>query len=170
MTFHRNRYYFSFPQVAQSSSLWFCVPSLVYWCLAACFFILVIALNSGCNRSSEIAGPIDTTDFVIPAGETVTATAETIITATNKIEIDGTLYVAPGANVTFKSPSVNINGTVQNLSTYVSWWRRTQFTMRRLPDLVTARIDRLLGRQPRYLNRGPLDCFSPASRTASPKP
>ena len=134
--------------------------------------VLVLALFglTNCGHRADIAGPIDTTDFVIPAGATVTATADTTINASNKIQIDGTLYIAPGANVTFKSPSVTINGTVQNLATRVTWWGRTAFTMRRLPDLITARVDRLLGREPAYLDRGPLDCFSPQSRIAPPKP
>ena len=142
---------------------------LVSWCLGGYFLLLIFVAMSGCNRHAEIAGPIDTTDFVIPADEVVTATADTTINASNKIEIDGTLYVASGANVTFKSPSVNINGTVQNLSTHVDWWRRAMFTMRRFPARLTALIDRILGRQPRYLNRGPFDCFSPATRTDPPQ-
>ena len=138
-------------------------------CVTAVLLTALLDL-SGCNRHAEIAGPIDTTDFVIPADEIVTATADTTINASNKIEIDGALYIVPGANVTFRSPSVNINGTVQNLSMHVNWWRRVAFTMRRLPDLVTARIDQMLGRQPRYLNRGPFDCFGPTSRTEPPPP
>jgi len=169
MTSHPNGVSIPRPLRAKNARSFFPSSPLVSWYLGGCWFALLLTI-AACGRRADIAGPIETTDFVIPADETVTATADTTINASNKIEIDGTLYIAPGANVIFKSPSVNINGTVQNLSTHVSWWRRTAFTLRRLPALITASIDRLLGRQPRYLNRGPFDCFGPTSRSAPSAP
>ena len=143
--------------------------AFVSWCLGGYFLLLILVVMSGCDRHAEIAGPIDTANFVIPADEVVTATADTTINASNKIEIDGTLYLAPGANVTFQSPSVNINGRVQDLSMHVTWWRRIAFTIRRFPAKVGARIDRILGREPRYMDRGAFDCFGPTSRIEPPQ-
>jgi hypothetical protein len=138
-------------------------------CITAVLPLFLLTLTS-CGRRAQIAGPIDTTDFVIPKGKVVTATADTTINASRKIEIDGTLYVASGVNVTFESPSVNVPGTVQNLAMRVSWWERAEFTLVRIPTIVTARIDQIWGRQPRYLDRGSLDCFSPTSRIDLPQP
>ncbi|MGO9450894.1 MAG: hypothetical protein ACLQDV_07595 [Candidatus Binataceae bacterium] len=130
-------------------------------------FLLTLA---SCGRRAEIAGLIDTTNFVIPEGEVVTATADTTIKASRKIEIDGTLYLASGANVTFESASVNVTGRVQNLAMRVGWWQHAEVTLVLIRKIVTARIERILGRQPRYLDRGPLDCFSPTSRIDVPQP
>ena len=55
--------------------------SLVSLCLGGGLILLVF---TGCGRRSEIAGPINTTDFVIPAGEVVTAVADTTISASRK--------------------------------------------------------------------------------------
>src|SRR5215469_16564614 len=95
--------------------------SLVSLCLGGGLILLVF---TGCGRRSEIAGPINTTDFVIPAGEVVIAVADTTISASRKIQIDGTLYLAPGANVEFESPSVNVTGRVQSLAMRAGWWQR----------------------------------------------
>ncbi len=129
--------------------------------------VAMLAAVAGCGHRAQIAGTIDTTDYVIPAGEVITAIGDVTINASRKIEIDGTLYIASGATVTFKSPSVNIQGSVQNEAMHVGWLRRTEFSLRRLPDEVVARFDRMLGRQPRYWARGRLDCFSPQGRTAA---
>ena len=132
--------------------------------LAALALLVTIA---ACGHKTQISGAIDTTDYVIPSGQVITAIGDVTINASRKIEIDGVLYVAPGATVTFKSPSVNIPGTVQNLAMHVSWWRRSVFLFDRVPEAIVARVDRMLGRTPRYENRGALDCFSPGGRAAS---
>ena len=125
-----------------------------------------IVLMSACGHR-EVTGTINTTDFVIPAGEVVTAVGDVTINASRKIEIDGTLYIAPGATVTFQSPSVNVPGSVQHSQMHVGWWRRSMFFLNRVPDAVVARVDRMLGRTPNYWNRGSLDCFSPQGRAAA---
>jgi hypothetical protein len=81
------------------------------------------------------------------------------------VKVDGALYVVPGASVVFKSPSIDVSGIVQNMSAHASWWRRTQFVMRTIPQDITQRMDRLFGRTPNYWNRDRLDCFSPARQT-----
>jgi hypothetical protein len=88
--------------------------------------LLLLLILSGCGLRTEISGTINNTDFVIPAGEVVTAVADTTINASRKIEIDGTLYLVPGANVEFESPSVNVTGKVQNLAMHAGWWQRTR--------------------------------------------
>ncbi len=150
--------------VAQASSL-ASRSSLMSLCLGACFVLLVF---SGCGHRSEISGAINTTDFVIPSGDVVVAVADTTINASRKIQIDGTLYLAPSANVEFESPSVNVTGKVQNLAMYAGWWQRTRSVLNRTPSIVTTGIDRMLGRQPKYLARGSADCLSPQSATAPP--
>jgi hypothetical protein len=132
--------------------------------LAALALLVAIA---ACGHETQISGAIDTTDYEIPSGQVVTAIGDVTINASRKIEIDGVLYVAPGATVTFKSPSVNVPGSVQNLAMHVGWWRRSEFLFNRIPDAIVARLNRMLGRTPRYWNRGALDCFSPTGRAAS---
>ena len=132
--------------------------------LAALALLVTIA---SCGHKTQISGAIETIDYKIPSGQVVTAIGDVNINASHKIEIDGILYVAPGATVTFKSPSVNIPGTVQNLAMHVSWWRRSVFLFDRIPESIVARVNRALGRTPRYWNRGALDCFSPSGRAAS---
>jgi hypothetical protein len=152
--------------VAQASSL--CsFSSFVHLLFGGCLTLLVL---SGCGHRSQISGTINTTDFVIPAGDVVTATADTTINASHKIEIDGTLYVVPGANVEFESPSVNVTGKVQNLAMHAGWWQRTRSVLNRIPPTIMASIDRMLGRQPKYLARGgSVDCLSPPV-AAAPSP
>jgi hypothetical protein len=132
--------------------------------LAALVLLVTIA---ACGHQTQISGAIDTTDYEIPSGQVITAIGDVTINASRKIEIDGVLYVAPGSTVTFKSPSVNISGTVQNPAMHVGWWRRSEFLFNRIPDAIVARVNRMLGRTPRYWNRGALDCFSPSGRAAS---
>jgi hypothetical protein len=132
--------------------------------LAALALLVTIA---ACGHKTQISGAIETIDYEIPSGQVITAIGDVTINASRKIEIDGVLYVAPGATVTFKSPSVNIPGTVQNLAMHVSWWRRSVFLFDRMPEAIVARVDRILGRTPRYWNRGALDCFSPGGRAES---
>jgi hypothetical protein len=129
--------------------------------------LALLAAIAACGHTPQISGAIDTTDYEIPSGQVITAIGDVTINASRKIEIDGVLYVAPGATVTFKSPSVNVTGTVQNLAMRVGWWRRSEFLFNRIPDAIVARVDRMLGRTPRYWNRGALDCFSPNGRAAS---
>lgn len=125
----------------------------------------LIAFTMGCAHKSQIAGTINTKDFVIPAGEVVIAVDHVTINASHMVKVDGALYVAPGASVVFRSPSIDVPGIVQNMSAHVSWWRRTQFVMRMIPQDISQRADRLLGRTPNYWNRGRLDCISPALQT-----
>ena len=132
--------------------------------LAALALLVTIA---ACGHKTQISGAIETIDYEIPSGQVITAIGDVTINASHKIEIDGVMYVAPGATVTFKSPSVNIPGTVQNLAMHVGWWRRSEFLFNRIPDAIVARVSRMLGRTPRYWNRGALDCFSPSGRAAS---
>jgi hypothetical protein len=125
----------------------------------------LIAFTVGCAHKSQIAGTINTRDFVIPAGEVVIAVDNVTINASHMVKVDGALYVAPGASVVFRSPSIDVPGIVQNMSAHVSWWRRTQFVMSMIPQDISQRADRLLGRTPNYWNRGRLDCISPALQT-----
>ena len=127
--------------------------------------LLLIAFTTGCAHKSQIAGTINTKDFVIPAGEVVIAVNNVTINASHMVKVDGALYVVPGASVVFKSPSIDVSGIVQNMSAHASWWRRTQFVMRTIPQDISRRVDRLLGRTPNYWNRERLDCFSPARQT-----
>lgn len=140
---------------------WGYPPRATCWMAA----LLLIASTMGCTHKSQIAGTINTKDFVIPAGEVVIAVSNVTINASHMVKVDGALYVVPGASVVFKSPSINVSGIVQNMSAHASWWRRTQFVMRTIPQDITQRMDRLLGRTPNYWNRGRLDCFSPAPQT-----
>jgi hypothetical protein len=74
--------------------------------------------------------------------------------------------VASGASVVFRSPSIDVPGIVQNMSAHVSWWRRTEYVMRMIPQDISQRADRLLGRTPNYWNRARLDWISLASQIA----
>jgi len=127
--------------------------------------LLLIALTMGCAHKSQIAGTINTKDFVIPAGEVVIAVNNVTINASHMVKVDGALYVVPGASVVFKSPSIDVSGIVQNISVHVSWWSHTQLVMRMIPREISQRMDRLLGRTPNYWNRGRLDCLSPGLQT-----
>ena len=138
--------------------------SLASLCLGGCFVLLIF---SGCGRRSEISGAINTTDFVIPAGDVVTAVADTTINASRKIQIDGTLYLVPGANVEFESPSVTVTGRVQNLAMHAGWWQQTRSVLNTIPSKIETRIDRMLGRKPKYLARGSVDCLSPQPANTS---
>ena len=129
--------------------------------------LALLATIAACGHKAQITGAINTTNYVIPSGEVITAIGDVTINASRKIEIDGVLYVAPGATVTFEAPSVNIPGRVQNLAMHVGWWSRSEFLFNRIPDAIVARVDRMLGRTPRYWNRGALDCFSPGGRAAA---
>jgi len=139
--------------------------SLVFLSLGGCLLLLIF---SGCGHRAEISGAINTTDFMIPSGDVITAVADTTISASRKIQIDGTLYLAPGANVTFVSPSVTVTGRVQNLAMHAGWWPRTRSILNSIPSTIATRIDRMLGRQPKYLARGSVDCLSPQSAAVPP--
>ncbi len=128
---------------------------------------MLLAALPGCAPKPRIAGTINTTDYVIAAGQVVTAVGDVTIIATHRIEIHGVLEVAHGATVRFKSPTVNIPGRLQYQDRYVGWWLRSKFLLNRVPEMVTARLDRMLGRTPHYWARGVLDCFNPASRAAA---
>jgi len=129
--------------------------------------LVLLTMIAGCEHKAQIAGAINTTDYVIPSGDEVTAVGDVTINASRKIEIDGDLYIAPGATVTFKSPSVNIPGRAQNFGMQVGWWRRTEFLFNRIPNAAEGAVNRVLGRTPRYWNREALDCFNPAGRAAA---
>lgn len=125
----------------------------------------LIVFTVGCAHKSQIAGTINTKDFVIPAGEVVIAVDNVTINASHMVKVDGALYVASGASVVFRSPSIDVPGIVQNMSAHVSWWRRTEFVIRMIPQDISQLADRLWGRTPDYWNRGRLDCISPALQT-----
>lgn len=125
---------------------------------------MLFATLPGCAPRPSIAGTINTTDYVIAAGQVVTAVGDVTIIASHRIEIYGVLEVAHGATVRFKSPTVNISGKVQYQDRYVGWWLRSKFLLNRLPEIVTAALDRAVGRTPNYWARGALDCSSPVSR------
>lgn len=129
--------------------------------------LVLLAMITGCGHRAQITGAINTTDYVIPPGDVVTAVGDVTISASRKIEIYGDLYIAPGATVTFKSPTVNIPGRAQNLGMQVGWWRRTGILFNRIPRAAEAAIKRVLGRTPKYWNREALDCFNPAGRAAA---
>ncbi len=128
---------------------------------------MLLAALTGCAPKPRIAGTVNTTDYVIAPGQVVTAVGDVTIIASHRIEIDGLLKVAHGATVRFKSPTVNIPGTLQFQDTYVGWWLRSKFLLNRLPEMATARLDRMLGRTPNYWARGGLDCFNPVGRAAA---
>lgn len=109
---------------------------------------LFIAFTVGCTHKSQIAGTINTKDFVIPAGEVVIAVTNVTINASHMVKIDGALYVVPGANVVFRSPSIDVSGIVQNMSAHVDWWSHTQFVLRMIPREISDRLYGLLGRTP----------------------
>jgi hypothetical protein len=98
---------------------------------------LAIGLSAlvGCTRRTELAGTLNVRDFVVAPGQTFTATSDLTINASHRIEIDGTLWVVPGANLVFNSPLVQINGRVKNLAHEASWWRVAIFRVRSL-DLI----------------------------------
>jgi hypothetical protein len=66
--------------VARASSL-SSRPALVSFNLCGCLLLLIL---SGCGHRAVISGAINTTDFVIPAGDVVTAVADTTINARAK--------------------------------------------------------------------------------------
>lgn len=128
---------------------------------------MLLAALPGCAPKPRIAGTINTTDYVIAPGQVVTAVGDVTIIATHRIEIYGVLEVAHGARVRFKSPTVTIPGRLQYQDKYVGWRLRSKFLLNRVPEMVTARLDRMLGRTPNYWARGGLDCFSPVGRAAA---
>ena len=77
--------------------------------------LMVTLLAGGARKRPEIKGLIMTRDFVIPAGQSVTVVQDTIILASRKIEIYGTVFVNPGMNVSFRSPTVHIEGEIQHI-------------------------------------------------------
>jgi hypothetical protein len=77
--------------------------------------LLITALPGGAKKGREISGLIETRDFVIPAGQTIIAVQDTMILASHRIAIYGTLIADPGVEVTFKSPSVSVEGHVRHL-------------------------------------------------------
>jgi hypothetical protein len=81
--------------------------------------LMVTLFAGGARKSPEIKGLIMTRDFVIPAGQSVTAVQDTMILASRKIEIYGTLFVSPGMNVTFRSPTVDIQGNIQHIPSLI---------------------------------------------------
>jgi|GEM_PF-3297975 len=130
--------------------------------------LTMIALLAEWGHRARLQGTVTTTDYVIPADEVVTVVGDVTINASRRIEIDGTLYLAPGATVTFQSPSVNVRGSVERIEMHVGWWRRATFAARHLLAAAMARMNRMLGRTPNYWARGPLGCFGPQPAAAAP--
>jgi hypothetical protein len=77
--------------------------------------LLILILMPGGKKSHEIQGLIVTRDFVIPAGQSVTAVRDTMILASRRIQIYGTLFVSPGMKVSFRSPTVNVQGKIEHI-------------------------------------------------------
>jgi len=136
--------------------------------------VVSIAIAVGCARRQELAGTVNADDFVIPAGQIFTAIGDLTINATHRIQIDGTLYAVPGANLVFNSSIVQINGRVQNLAQHVSWWRERLISLR--PAKFYSAVQQLdpFYRPPRYWpGRRILDCFgfsAPASTLPESSP
>lgn len=132
---------------------------------ALCALIAIsVAVAAGCSRRGEIAGTVNTKDFVIPAGQTLVATSDLTINATRRIQIDGTLYAAPGANLEFNSPIVRISGRVQNLNQRVSWWRERMISLKMSDPYAWLRRLNPFSQAPRYWpGRKVLDCFGGAA-------
>ena len=128
---------------------------------------MLLAALYGCAPKPSITGTVNTTDYVIAAGQVVTAVGDVTIIASHRIDIYGVLEVAHGATIRFKSPTVNISGEVQYQDRHVGWWLRSKFLLNRIPETARARLDRILGRTPNYWARGGLDCFNPGGRAAA---
>lgn len=77
--------------------------------------LMATLVCGGAKPDRELKGLIQTRNFVIPAGQSATAVEDTMILASRKIEISGTLFVNPGADVNFRSPVVDIRGKVQRI-------------------------------------------------------
>ncbi|MGO9347047.1 MAG: hypothetical protein ACLPZJ_11775 [Terriglobales bacterium] len=131
--------------------------------------VVSIAIAVGCARRQELAGTINADDFVIPAGQTFTAIGDLTINGTHRIQIDGSLYAVPGANLEFNSPIVKINGRVQNLAQHVSWWRERLISLRSAKFYSwLQRLDPFY-RPPRYWpGRKILDCFGFSAAASTP--
>lgn len=82
--------------------------------------LIVILMPGGAKKSHEIQGLIVTRDFVIPAGQSVTAVQDTMILASRRIQIYGTLFVRPGMKVSFRSPTVNVQGKIEHIPSLVN--------------------------------------------------
>src|SRR5580704_3487040 len=71
---------------------------------------ILLAALPGCAPTPKprIAGTVNTTDYVIAAGQVVTAVCDVSIIASHRIVIYGVLEVAHDAIVRVTSPTVNI--------------------------------------------------------------
>ena len=81
--------------------------------------LIVTLFPGGAKKNPEIKGLIITRDFVIPAGQSVTAVQDTMILASGKIAINGTLFVRPGMKVSFRSPTVNVQGKIDHIPSLI---------------------------------------------------
>ena len=77
--------------------------------------LIVTLMPGGAKESHEIQGLIVARDFIIPAGQSVTAVRDTMILASRRIQIYGTLFVRPGMKVSFRSPTVNVQGNIEHI-------------------------------------------------------
>src|SRR5687768_18516724 len=62
--------------------------------------------GGGAGTPNPISGEITGADFIIPAGETRTATGDLTVRTTNSIVIDGTLLIVPGVDVKLFSDGI----------------------------------------------------------------
>jgi hypothetical protein len=127
-----------------------------------------VSVLAGCTRPSELAGTLNVQDFVIAPGQTLTATSDLTITASHKIEIDGTLCALPGANLVFNSPVVQINGRVKNLAHEASWWRIAILRIRSLNLIFFLEQLNPWKRKQYWPKRASLDCLSPINLSGVP--
>lgn len=67
--------------------------------LGAAAYLIVGCGGSGVGGGSSLSGTENVKSFVIPAGQTVTVSGDTTVNATQNIEIDGTLQIPEGVNV-----------------------------------------------------------------------
>jgi hypothetical protein len=81
--------------------------------------LIVTLIPGGAKKDPEVQGLIVTRDFVIPAGQAVTAVQDTMILASGKIAIYGTLLVRPGMKVSFRSPTVDVQGKIEDIPSLV---------------------------------------------------
>lgn len=83
--------------------------------------LFVIVSVIGCAGSGDstatptgLGGTITTTDYVIPAGTTQTATSDLKVLASGKIDIEGTLLINPGVSVALLSKkALIVNGNIK---------------------------------------------------------
>jgi hypothetical protein len=69
--------------------------------------------NSSNNGGPGMGGNITTTSFVIPAGTAQTVTSNLVVHASKSIEIDGTLLIPSGVNVSlFSNGPLTIKGSI----------------------------------------------------------